>query len=67
MEDLGADASALKDTENVKVTAEADGVARISAFGKVVHVVPELRLQYIMGKHGVEKFSFYLYLSLIHI
>ena len=32
-----ADASALKDTENVKVTAEADGVARISAFGKGGH------------------------------
>ncbi|MFR1786724.1 MAG: Sapep family Mn(2+)-dependent dipeptidase [Ruthenibacterium lactatiformans] len=27
----------LKDTENVKVTAEADGVARISAFGKGGH------------------------------
>ena len=32
-----ADASALKDTENVKVTAEADGVARISALGKGGH------------------------------
>ena len=39
-----ADASALKDTENVKVTAEADGVARISAFGKGGHAaMPPVR------------------------
>ena len=38
-----ADASALKDTENVKVTAEADGVARISAFGKEMCIRDSLR------------------------
>ena len=30
-------------------------------FGKVVHVVPKFRLQYIMGEHSVEKFSLHLY------
>ena len=40
---------------------DVDGLVVQIDFGKVVHVVPELRLQYIMGKHGVEKFSFYLY------
>ena len=30
-------------------------------FGQVVHVVAKLRLQYIMGKHGIEKFPLYLH------
>ena len=30
-------------------------------FGKVVHVVTEFRLQYVMGEHGVEKLSLHLH------
>ena len=38
-----------------------DGLILQVDFGKVVHVVPKFRLQYIMGEHGVEEFPFYLY------
>ena len=40
---------------------DVDGLVVQIDFRQIVHVVSQFGLKHVVGKHGVEKFSFYLY------